>query len=151
MRPAFGVVLYPRERRERTRHTLQPLGAASFRNASPTARLDSSRRCSFPTLIQVVRSDFTRQITPAKVHNWNLGTSRGVNLIPFARTEIAVLVPPYIEHGDKTLDGFGDLSFSAKYRLGSGNEHHGNYSAALALVATVPTGSYKKTDRPTPV
>ncbi len=97
----------------------------------------------YPTLIQVFRSEFTRQITPAGVHNWNLGTSRGLNLIPFARTEVDVFVPPYFEHGDKTPDGFGDLSFSAKYRLASGNEQHGNYSAAVALVATVPTGSYK--------
>ena len=97
----------------------------------------------YPTLIQVFRSDFTRQITPTHVHNWNLGTSRGLNLIPFARTEFDIFVPPYFEHGDKTLDGFGDLSFSAKYRIASGNEQHGNYSAALALVATVPTGRYK--------
>ncbi len=97
----------------------------------------------FPTLIQVFRSDFTRQRTPTGVQNWNLGASRGLNVIPFARTEVAVLVPPFFEHGDKTRDGFGDLSFSAKYRFASGNELHGNYAAALSLVATVPTGSYK--------
>jgi hypothetical protein len=97
----------------------------------------------YPTLIQVFRTEFTRQISPTHVDIWNLGSSRGLNLIPFARTEFDIFVPPFFQHSDTTRDGFGDLSTSAKFRVASGNEKHGNYSVAAILVATVPTGSYK--------
>jgi hypothetical protein len=97
----------------------------------------------YPMLIQVFRSDFTRQISPTHVHTWNLGTSRGLNLIPFARTEVDIFTPPYFLHSDATRDGFGDFSMSAKYRILSGNEQHGNYLLSAFVVATVPTGSYK--------
>jgi Putative MetA-pathway of phenol degradation len=78
-------------------------------------------------------------------HNttWNLGASRGLNLIPFARTEVDILVPPFFEHSDKTPDGFGDFSFSGKYRLLSANEKHGNYLLSGYITAIFPTGSYK--------
>jgi len=97
----------------------------------------------YPTLIQVFRTEFTRQISPTHVDIWNLGSSRGLNLIPFARTEFDIFVPPFFTHSDATADGFGDISTSAKFRVASGNEKHGNYSVAAILVATVPTGSYK--------
>jgi len=97
----------------------------------------------YPTLIQVFRSDFSRQISSTGVTTWNLGTSRGLNLIPFARTEFDFFVPPFFEHSDKTPNGFGDFSTAAKYRIASGNEQHGNYSVAAIVTASVPTGSYK--------
>jgi len=97
----------------------------------------------YPMLIQVFRSDFTRQISTTHVHTWNLDSSRGLNLIPFARTEIDIYTPPFFEHSDTTKDGFGDFSMSAKYRILSGNEQHGNYMLSAFVVATVPTGSYK--------
>jgi hypothetical protein len=97
----------------------------------------------YPMLIQVFRSDFTRQISPTHVTTWNLGTSRGLNLIPFARTEFDIFVPPYFEHSDKTPDGFGDFSFSGKFRILSASEKHGNYLLSTYVTATLPTGSYK--------
>jgi hypothetical protein len=97
----------------------------------------------YPMLIQVFRSDFTRQISPTHVTTWNLGTSRGLNLIPFARTEVDILVPPFFEHSDKTPDGFGDFSFTGKFRILSGNEKNGNYLLSAYVTTTVPTGSYK--------
>jgi hypothetical protein len=97
----------------------------------------------YPMLIQVFRSDFTRQISPTHVTTWNLGTTRGLNLIPFARTEVDVFVPPYFEHSDKTPDGFGDFSFSGKFRILSANEKHGNYLLSTFVTTTLPTGSYK--------
>ena len=97
----------------------------------------------FPTLIQVFRADFLRQITPTGVHTWNLGNSRGLNLIPYKRTEVDITVPPFFEHGDKTADGFGDFGFTAKYRLASSPTKEANYSAMAILAATFPTGSYK--------
>ncbi len=97
----------------------------------------------YPMLIQVFRADFSRQITPTHVHNWNLGVSRGLNLIPIRNTEIDILVPPFMEHGDTTRDGFGDFSFTGKYRLLSANEQHGNYLLTGQVSVSVPTGSYK--------
>lgn len=97
----------------------------------------------YPMLIQVFRADFTRQLSsPAHATTWNLGTSRGLNLIPFARTEIDILVPPFFEHDTKAADGFGDFSVTGKYRFLSGNEKHGNYLLTGQVTATVPTGSY---------
>lgn len=97
----------------------------------------------YPMLIQVFRSDFTRQISSTHVETWNLGSSRGLNLIPFARTEVDIFTPPFFEHSDTTPNGFGDLSMSAKYRILSANELHGNYLLSALVIATVPTGSYK--------
>jgi hypothetical protein len=97
----------------------------------------------YPMLIQVMRADFSRQISPTLVSNWNLGVSRGLNLIPVKNTEIDILVPPYMEHGDKTLDGFGDFSFTGKYRILASNEQHHNYLLSAQALVTVPTASYK--------
>jgi Putative MetA-pathway of phenol degradation len=97
----------------------------------------------YPQLIQVFRSDFSRQISSTHVTTWNLGTSRGLNLIPFARTEFDIFVPPFFVHSDKTPDGFGDFSMAAKYRIAAGNEQHGNYVVSASVTASVPTGSYK--------
>jgi hypothetical protein len=97
----------------------------------------------YPMLIQVFRSDFTRQISPTHVQTWNLDTSRGLNLIPCARTEVDIFTPPFFVHGDTTPNGFGDFSMSAKFRILSGDEEHGNYLLSAFVVATVPTGSYK--------
>jgi hypothetical protein len=97
----------------------------------------------YPMLIQVFRSDFSRQISSIHVTTWNLGTSRGLNLIPFARTEVDILVPPFLAHSDKTPDGFGDFSFTGKYRILSANEKKGNYLFSGSLTTAIPTGSYK--------
>lgn len=96
----------------------------------------------YPMLIQVFRSDFTRQISPTHATTWNLGTTRGLNLIPFARTEVDILVPPFFEHDTKTFDGFGDFAVTGKYRFLSANEQNGNYLLTAQVQATVPTGSY---------
>jgi hypothetical protein len=96
----------------------------------------------YPMLIQVFRADFSRQISTTHATTWNLGASRGLNLIPFKNTEIDILVPPFFEHDTKTADGFGDFSVTGKYRLLSANEQHGNYLLTAQVTATVPTGSY---------
>ena len=96
----------------------------------------------YPMLIQVFRADFTRQISPAHATTWNLGASRGLNLIPFARTEVDILVPPFFEHDTKAFDGFGDFSVTGKYRILSANEKSGNYLLTAQVSTTVPTGSY---------
>ena len=104
----------------------------------------------YPMLIQVFRADFSRQLAPNLVSNWNLGVTRGLNLIPVKNTEVDILVPPFMEHGDATKDGFGDFSVTGKYRLLAGNEKHGNYLLIAQAQMTFPTGSYKNgTTKPT--
>ena len=98
---------------------------------------------AYPMLIQVFRADFTRQISPTHVRTWNLDASRGLNLIPFNRTEFDILLPPFFEHSDKTADGFGDMSFQGKYRILSANEQRGDYLLSAQVVGVVPTGSHK--------
>lgn len=94
-------------------------------------------------LIQVARIDAFRQVAPDLSTIWNLGCSKGVNVIPWARTEIDFNLPPYIGHDTASAkDGFGDLSFAGKYRIAAGNEKHGNYTLMAAIGATLPTGSY---------
>ncbi|MGP8173696.1 MAG: hypothetical protein ACLP7O_04005 [Terracidiphilus sp.] len=98
---------------------------------------------TYTGLIQVVRVDFTRQIAPALTNTWNFDNSKGLNLIPWANTELVVDLPPYIEHNSTAKDGFGDFSFLAKYRIASGNQQHGSYTLSTWVLTTIPTGSYK--------
>jgi hypothetical protein len=97
----------------------------------------------YPMLIQVLRADFTRQVTPALTDTWNYGASRGLNLIPGFNSEFDFYYPPYIQHNLKTAkDGAGDAGFLAKYRFLSANEKNGNYMLSAQLTATIPTGSH---------
>jgi len=99
---------------------------------------------TFVGLIQVARTDFNRQINPALATTWNYDSSKGVNLIPWANTEIDINLPPYFEHSSPAAkNGAGDMSFLAKYRILAGNAEHGNYVVCINLQATIPTGSYK--------
>ena len=97
----------------------------------------------YPQLIQVVRADFYRTISPTHVTTWNYGDVRGINLIPLANTEIDIFYPPYFQHSNGTVDGFGDLGFSGKYRFLSRTEDKGNYVVSAFINATVPTGDHK--------
>jgi hypothetical protein len=97
----------------------------------------------YPMLIQVFRTDITRQITPTLTSTWNYGASRGLNLIPGFGSEFDFYYPPYIQHHTPAAkDGFGDVGFLYKYRFLSANEKNGNYMLSAQLVATIPTGSY---------
>jgi len=98
---------------------------------------------TYTGLIQVARTDFLRQIAPARTDTWNYDNSKGVNLVPWARTELAVDLPPYIQHNTKAVDGWGDFSFLVKYRIASGNAQNGNYTLSAWALTTVPTGQAK--------
>jgi hypothetical protein len=98
---------------------------------------------TYTGLIQVLRTDFTRQIAPARTDTWNFDNSKGVNLVPWANTELVVNLPPYIQHNTKAVNGWGDFSFLVKYRIASGNEKHGSYTLSAWALTTVPTGDYK--------
>jgi hypothetical protein len=94
-----------------------------------------------PRLEQEVRTDFVRQRNSQLFSTWNLGNSKGLELIPERHIELIFNLPPFFDHtqpGQK--DGFGDVSFLAKYRFFSHNEEHGNGIVTAFLGATVPTG-----------
>lgn len=94
-------------------------------------------------IVQLARVDFVRQYTPTHTTTWNYDNGKGVNFIPFARTEFDINLPPYIQHNTpKVQDGAGDVSFVAKYRMFAANEG-GDYSTAVQMAFSVPTGSYK--------
>ncbi|MGD0737215.1 MAG: hypothetical protein ABR976_18945 [Terracidiphilus sp.] len=98
---------------------------------------------TYTGLIQVARTDILRQIAPARTDTWNFDNSKGVNLVPWANTELVVNLPPYIEHNTTAKDGWGDFSFLVKYRIASGNQQHGSYTFSAWALTTVPSGSFK--------
>lgn len=113
-------------------------------------RATSARQPAWPVpvvspasvIVQLARVDFVRQYTSTHTTTWNYDNGKGVNLIPFARTEFDINLPPYIQHNNPTVqDGAGDFSVVAKYRMFAANE--GNYSTATQVAFSVPTGSYK--------
>jgi hypothetical protein len=97
----------------------------------------------YPMLVQLYRFDGVRQTSSTLSTTWNIGSTKGLALIPLKRTEIDIYIPPFFEHDNKTADGFGDFSVAGKFRLLSANEKKGNYLMTASLNATVPTGSYK--------
>jgi hypothetical protein len=99
---------------------------------------------TYTGLFQVIRTDIVRQIAPARTDTWNFDNSKAVNfIVPGANTEIAIDLPPYIQHNTKAVDGWGDFSFLVKYRIASGNKKHGTYTLSAWALTTVPTGQAK--------
>src|SRR5271165_4596222 len=99
---------------------------------------------TFAGIAQRARFDFVRQETPSHTITCNYGNSKGVDLIPFANTEVDLRFPPYIQHNNpKVNDGAGDFSMSVKYRFLASDGKQGNYAANAQLTVTWPTGSYK--------
>lgn len=95
-------------------------------------------------LVQLIRFDAARQYTPTHTTTWNVDGGKGFNFIPWYKTEVDINLPPFILHNSSTVvDGPGDFSVLAKYRVLAGNEQHGAYSVSLGLAGTAPTGSYK--------
>jgi hypothetical protein len=94
-------------------------------------------------LWQVVRTDIVRQVAPARTSTWNFDNSKGINIIPVNHLEVAIDLPPYIQHNTTAADGWGDFSFLVKYRIASGNAKHGNYVMSAWALTTVPTGAAK--------
>jgi hypothetical protein len=123
-----------------------------FQNWEDRVRATSAKQPAWPvpviggssTIVQLARTDFVRQYTSTHTLTWNYDNSKGVNFIPFARTEFDLNLAPYIQHNTpKVQDGVGDFSFVAKYRPFAGGGEKGNYSTLVQLAFSVPTGSYK--------
>jgi hypothetical protein len=115
-------------------------------------RVTSSHQPAWPVpvfapssgLVQLVRFDAIRQYTPTRATIWNFDGGKGFNLIPWYNTEVDINVPPFLKHSSATsIDGPGDFSLVAKYRIVAANEEHGAYSISAGVAGTVPTGSHK--------
>jgi len=103
-----------------------------------------------PRLLQFVRASFSNQFTAAGTQTVSYGNGRGVGVIVGHRFEFDFVPPSYIRHNVSTaVDGLGDTSVLAKYRIASGNAQHGNFAVAALLSHSFATGTYKngaKTD-----
>jgi hypothetical protein len=122
-----------------------------FKAWEDRVRATSARQPGWPVpvvapssvIVQLARVDFVHQYTSTHTETWNYDNGKGVNFIPFARTEFDINLPSYIQHNTpKVQDGAGDFSVVAKYRMFAANEG-GNYSTAVQMAFSVPTGSYK--------
>ncbi len=126
-------------------------GSGFFTNWEDRVRNTLAQQPSWPIplvtassgLLQVMRTDFVRQIAPAGTDTWNYDNTKGFNVVPWYKVEFDALLPPYIQHNSKAMDGFGDVSLLLKYRLAAANAEGGNYSVSFSLGGTMPTGSYK--------
>ena len=95
-----------------------------------------------PRLEQVMRFDYVHSQTPSG-DVWNLGNSKGLEIVPERHTELIVTLPPYFKRQNPSAkDGFGDVTFLMKYRLASKTEKEGNYIVTAFLGGSIPTGSY---------
>ena len=115
-------------------------------------RVTSSQQPAWPVpvftpssgLVQLVRFDAIRQYTPTRATVWNIDGGKGFNFMPWYKTEVDINLPPFLQHSAATpIDGPGDLSLLAKYRIVSRNEEHGAYSISAGLAGSAPTGTYK--------
>ena len=97
-----------------------------------------------PRLDQEFHYDVSwQQAMPSTNYTANLGSSKGLELIPFEKVQISAAVPPYIFHNNPAVqDGFGDFGVLVKYRLLSANEENGNYIITAFLDVTAPTGQH---------
>jgi len=70
----------------------------------------------------------------------NYGGSRGLEIIPSSRLELAVSPPSYVVHGTDTPNGFTDVSYQMKFRAFSGAEGKGDYFVGFFFAGSLPTG-----------
>lgn len=95
-----------------------------------------------PRLEEEFRYDMDRLMDANGSTAENYGGGKGLELIPAERVEVLVNLPPYVVHQTAAAPpGFGDFSFTLKYRLAAANEANGNYILTVFFGATLPTGS----------
>ena len=88
-----------------------------------------------------LRADFVRQTAPGGPTTWNLGNTKGLQIVPLRRVEVRFSPPPFFLHSNpQTEDGFGDVAFRIKYRIYGSSEEHHNAIVTIYMGASVPTG-----------
>jgi hypothetical protein len=130
----------------------QPTSTNFFSAWENRVRATLSRQPTFPIpviapssqMVQLFRFDYLHEYAPARTTTDIYDNGKGLNLIPFANTEIDICLPTYIQHNTpKTLDGAGDFSTLIKFRPFASPDRHHDYSLGGQVQITVPTGSYK--------
>jgi hypothetical protein len=130
----------------------QPTSTNFFYAWENRVRATLSRQPSFPIpviapssqMVQLFRFDFLHEYAPARTTTEIYDNGKGLNLIPFANTEIDINLPTFVEHNTaKTKDGAGDFSTVVKFRPFASNDKHHDYSLGGQVAVSVPTGSYK--------
>jgi hypothetical protein len=130
----------------------QPTSTNFFSAWENRVRATLSRQPSFPIpviapssqMVQLFRFDFLHEYAPARATTWIYDNGKGLNLIPFANTEIDINIPTYVQHNNpKVVDGAGDFSTVIKFRPFASNDQHRDYSLGGQVAVSVPTGSYK--------
>jgi hypothetical protein len=115
-------------------------------------RATLSRQPSYPIpviapssqMVQLFRFDYVHEYTPARTTTDIYTNGKGLNLIPWANTEVNINLPPYIQHNNpKVIDGAGDFSIELKFRPFASPDQHHDYSLGGQVAITVPTGSNK--------
>lgn len=96
-----------------------------------------------PRLIQYARFSIAHEYTASHAETVNLGNCRGAGVVVARRFEFDWMPPGYIQHNGAGLDGMGDTSLLAKYRLVSGSAEDGNFAVSAAVGRTFATGSHK--------
>lgn len=96
-----------------------------------------------PRLEQEFRFDTIHQQTSTG-NVTNLDGGKGLELIPSRHTELLLNLPPYLIHQNPNAqDGWGDVSFTMKYRFFARNEEHGSAILTGFLGGSIPTGTHK--------
>jgi hypothetical protein len=115
-------------------------------------RATLSRQPSFPIpviapssqMVQLFRFDYVHEYTPTRTTTDIYDNGKGLNLIPWANTEVDINFPTFVEHNNpKVIDGAGDFTTVIKYRPFASPDKHHDYSLGGQLAISVPTGSYK--------
>ncbi|MGA7158486.1 MAG: hypothetical protein WBY53_16685 [Acidobacteriaceae bacterium] len=123
-----------------------------FSSWQARVRATLARQPSFPIpviapsaqMVQLFRFDYLHEYAPARTSTDIFTNGKGLNLVPFANTEIDINLPTYIQHHNpKVHDGAGDFSTIIKFRPFASSDAHHDFSAAAQLAISVPTGSYK--------
>ena len=92
-------------------------------------------------LVQQFRYDMFWQADPTgSMTTSNFGGSRGLEIIPSSRLEVAVSPPSYVVHGMDAPNGFTDVSYQMKFRAFSGAEGKGDYFVGFFFAGSLPTG-----------
>jgi len=91
-------------------------------------------------LVQQFRYDMFWQADPSGgTTTSNYGGSRGLEIIPSSRLEVAVFPPSYVVHETNTPNGFNDLSYQMKFRAFSRAEGNGDYFVGFFFGGSLPT------------
>ena len=93
-----------------------------------------------PLLVQQFRFDTYYQSARNGVATDVYGSGKGLEIIPNARMEVQVGIPPYyFRHAPNTPDGFGDVSIFLKFRVASAPEGKGGYFLGFFLGGSFPS------------